>query len=152
FVDTQWLNEALRHHADARYKIVVGHHPAFSVNGYSGPHQRDIDPDTRTAFWDALVAHNVCAYLCSHILAFDVQVHRGVLQICTAGAGTADRMPEEVEYLHCVQMTLDATGLRYQVLDAHGEVREKLDWPFAGWRHERQIDLPMGSCQVPFAF
>ncbi|MGY3440120.1 hypothetical protein [Bradyrhizobium sp. USDA 4473] len=63
------------------------------------------------------------------ILAFDVQVHRGVLQICTAGAGTAHRMPEGVEYLHCVQATLDQRGLRYQVLDTEGAVREQLAWP-----------------------
>ena len=66
------------------------------------------------------------AYLCSHILAFDVQVHDGVLQILSAGAGTAQRMPEGVEYLHAVQLALDAEGLRYQVLDQAGAVREEL--------------------------
>jgi hypothetical protein len=79
------------------------------------------------------------AYLCSHILAFDVQVHRGVLQVCTAGAGTAHRMPEGIEYLHCVQGALDGEGLRYQVLDTEGRVRERLSWPLqladvAQWR------------------
>ena len=69
------------------------------------------------------------AYLCSHILAFDVQARRGVLQICTAGAGTAHRMPEGIEYLHCVQAALDEQGLRYQVLDTDGVVRERIEWP-----------------------
>ena len=69
------------------------------------------------------------AYLCSHILAFDVQAHRGVLQVCTAGAGTAHRMPEDIEYLHCVQAAIDAEGLRYQVIDVEGRVREELSWP-----------------------
>ena len=69
------------------------------------------------------------AYFCSHILAFDVQVHDGVLQIVTAGAGTAHRMPEGVEYLHCVQAAIDAVGLRYQVLDTEGHMRERLTWP-----------------------
>jgi hypothetical protein len=69
------------------------------------------------------------AYLCSHILAFDVQVHDGVLQIVTAGAGTAHRMPEGIEYLHGVQLALDAHGVRYQVLDTAGRIREWLAWP-----------------------
>jgi hypothetical protein len=60
---------------------------------------------------------------------FDVQVHRGVLQITTAGAGTAHRMPEGVEYLHFVQIAVDRTGLRYQVVDPEGVVREGLEWP-----------------------
>src|SRR5205814_1705135 len=55
--------------------------------------------------------------------------HRGVLQVCTAGAGTAHRIPEDIEYLHCVQAALDTKGLRYQVLDIDGHVREQLSWP-----------------------
>jgi hypothetical protein len=38
-------------------------------------------------------------------------------------------MPEGIEYLHAVQAALDAGGLRYQVLDAAGQVREWLAWP-----------------------
>jgi hypothetical protein len=38
-------------------------------------------------------------------------------------------MPQDVEYLHCVQAALDAGGLRYQVLDTSGRVREWLRWP-----------------------
>jgi hypothetical protein len=38
-------------------------------------------------------------------------------------------MPEGVEYLHAVQAALDSKGLRYQVFDADGLVREKLSWP-----------------------
>jgi hypothetical protein len=60
------------------------------------------------------------------------------LQILTAGAGTAHRMPEGIEYLHAVQAALDGDGLRYQVLDTSGQVREWLAWPpalppSAGW-------------------
>jgi hypothetical protein len=40
-------------------------------------------------------------------------------------------MPEGVEYLHYVQAALDKEGLRYQVLDVNGVVRERLGWPFA---------------------
>jgi hypothetical protein len=128
-LETEWLAETLSDHWDARFKLVFGHHPAFPVNGFSGPYQREIGPEYTQAFWDLLVEHGVSAYLCSHILAFDVQVHRGVLQITTAGAGTAHRMPERVEYLHFVQMVVDGTGSRYQVVDPKGVVRERLDWP-----------------------
>lgn len=128
-VETTWLREVLQRHADARHKLVLGHHPVFPINGFFGAYQREIGPEHAGAFWDVLVEAGVLAYLCSHILAFDVQVHRGVLQVCTAGAGTAHRMPEGVEYLHCVQGALDGEGLRYQVLDAEGRVRERLAWP-----------------------
>ncbi|WP_428677695.1 GNAT family N-acetyltransferase [Reyranella sp.] len=128
-VETNWLRAVLRQHADARHKLVAGHHPVHPVNGFAGAYQRDVGPEHATAFWDVLVEGGVLAYLCGHILAFDVQAHRGVLQICTAGAGTAHRMPEGIEYLHAVQAALDDGGLRYQVLDADGVVRESLSWP-----------------------
>lgn len=137
-VETTWLSETLRGHADARYKLVVGHHPVHAVNGFGAPCQHVISPDHAGAFWRILVANRVFAYVCSHILAFDVQVHEGVLQITSAGAGTRYRMPEGFEYLHCLQAALDEQGLRYQVLDSSGHVRERLSWPVAlpaadGW-------------------
>ncbi len=128
-VETTWLDETLKAHADARFKFVFGHHPVFPVNGFSGSYQREIEHENGKIFWDVLVSHKVNAYFCSHILAFDVQVHQGVLQVLTAGAGTAHRMPEGVEYLHCVQAAVDSQGLRYQVLDTDGEIREWLSWP-----------------------
>ena len=128
-VETAWLDETLEANGDARWKFVIGHHPAFPVNGYEGPYQRTIGDDHVAMFWDILTRHGVFAYLCSHILVFDVQVHDGVLQILTAGAGTAARMPEDIEYLHCVQAALDENGLRYQVIDDSGNVRERLHWP-----------------------
>lgn len=128
-VETTWLEETLTGHQDARYKLVLGHHPVFPVNGFAGAYQREIAPKDGREFWDILVRHKVLAYLCSHILAFDVQVHEGVLQVLTAGAGTEHRMPEGIEYLHCVQATVDALGIRYQVLDEFGTVREWLKWP-----------------------
>jgi hypothetical protein len=147
-VETEWLDATLAAHADARHKLVLGHHPAHPVNGFSGPYARDLAPDCAARFWDTLVRHGVLAYLCSHILAFDVQVHRGVLQLTTAGAGTAHRMPEGIEYLHFVQAALDAHGLRYQVLDTEGTARERLawppPWPGTGWRR-----LPPGLHPAP---
>ena len=130
-VETDWLDRTLAAHADARYKLVFGHHPAWPVNGFSGAYQRELAPENAARFWRVLVRHGVLAYWCSHILAFDVQVREGVLQITTAGAGTAHRMPEGVEYLHCIQAALDREGLRYQVLDTDAQVRERLSWPIA---------------------
>ena len=61
-------------------------------------------------------------------MAFDVQVHDGVLQILTGGAGTEPLMPA-TEYHHFVQAAIDDEGLRYQVLDRQGQMREWLRWP-----------------------
>ena len=128
-VDLDWLAEGLGKVADARWICVMGHHPIWPVNGYVGAYQRTIGLEYGREFWRLLTENNVIAYLCSHILAFDAQCHEGVLQICSAGAGTAHRMPEEIEYLHCVQMAIDAAGLRYQTFDETGAVRETLSWP-----------------------
>lgn len=152
YVETRWLREVLGKHADAGDRLVVGHHPVFPVNGYSGPYQRQVAPEVAGDFWDALVDGGVRAYLCSHILAFDVQVHRGVLQICSAGAGNTGHMPEGEEYLHCVQMVLDDAGLSYQVLDAAGRVRERLTWPVADADAGGWIALAPGDDRAPWRF
>ena len=123
----------------------------FPINGFSGPYQREIGPEHAGEFWNVLVEGGVLAYLCSHILAFDVQVHRGVLQVCTAGAGTAHRMPEGIEYLHCVQGAIDAEGMRYQVLDTEGRVRERLSWPLPLDDAARWRALPAGIGEAPLA-
>lgn len=128
-MELDWLSVTLANNSDAKWKFVVGHHPAFPVNGYVGKYQRQIGDEYVADFWKMLTESNVVAYLCSHILAFDVQCHAGVLQITSAGAGTAHRMPEGLEYLHCVQMAVDDDGLRYQVIDEEGKIRETLNWP-----------------------
>lgn len=128
-VETDWLQETLEANADARWKFVIGHHPAFPVNGYTGAYARTIGEEHVGRFWQLLRSSGVMAYLCSHILAFDVQVHDGVLQITSAGAGTAHRMPEDTEYLHAVQLAVDSDGLRGQVLDIKGDVAEQFEWP-----------------------
>ena len=150
-VETDWLEATLAQHRDARHKLVLGHHPVFPINGYTGTYQREIGHEYRDRFWDILVRADVTAYLCSHILAFDVQVHQGVLQICTAGAGTAHRMPEGVEYLHCVQAALDDNGLHYQVLDTAGTVRERLRWPLPSFGEGGWMPLPRGISPAPFS-
>ncbi|HKG26981.1 MAG TPA: hypothetical protein VKB09_15125 [Thermomicrobiales bacterium] len=148
-VETTWLDRTLADYADTHYKLVFGHYPVFPVNGFSGPFQRELGPSDGEAFWRVLVRHGVLAYVCSHILAFDVQVHDGVLQLLTAGAGTAHRMPEEIEYLHCVQAALDGQGLRYQVLDTEGRIRECLSWPLILPPSTRWESLQGATCAAP---
>jgi hypothetical protein len=150
-VETEWLEETLSDHGDAQYKLVFGHHPVHPVNGFSGAYQRDVAPEQGRELWRLLVRHDVIAYFCSHILAFDVQVHQGVLQILTAGAGTAHRMPEGIEYLHSVQAALDGQGLRYQVLDTEGQIREWLSWPLSLPPSETWRALSPGEQQAPVA-
>jgi hypothetical protein len=93
------------------------------VNGRNVPFELEIAPDDGAKFWETLVRHKVIAYVCSHILTYDVQVHDGVLQILTGGAGRTR------EFVHLIQMALDAQGLRYQVLDATGKLAHLLEWP-----------------------
>lgn len=126
-----WVEQALVDLSDTAYRFVIGHHPVWPVNGFDGVYQRRLDNEDGRALWALLEHHQVSAYLCSHMLAFDVQVHNDILQIMTAGAGTAHRMPPESEYLHCVQLAIDAQGLRYQVLDDQGGQREGLSWPLS---------------------
>jgi len=150
-LETEWLASVLDEHADARYRFVVGHHPAFPVNGFAGEHQREINRAEAEAFWQILVEHRVTAYLCSHILAFDVQVHRGVLQIVSGGAATPHHMPADVEYLHAVQAAIDPSGFRYQVIDQAGSVRERLSWPPELPPSSSWMATPDGSTVVSLA-
>lgn len=128
-----WLNGVLAAHADARHKLVLGHHPLHPVNGYDEHPKWCVPPDEAARVWDVLVRHRVSAYVCSHIIAFDVQVHGGVLQITSGGAGTAygpgGAMPCPPEYCHLVQLAMDDVGLRLQTRDTAGDVREWLAWP-----------------------
>jgi hypothetical protein len=149
YVETDWLREVLHRNDDASHKLVIGHHPIHPVNGFSGAYQREVGPECATAFWNTLVEGNVLTYLCSHILAFDVQAQRGVLQVCTAGAGTAHRMPDGIEYLHCVQAAIDAEGLRYQVIDVEGRIREELSWPVILPSITQWLALPAGEHEAP---
>lgn len=148
-VETEWLDRTLAANSEARHKFVLGHHPAFPINGFAGDYQRNLDDANRNAFWQVLVRHGVMAYLCSHIMAFDAQVHQGVLQVTTAGAGTLPHMPEDVEYLHCVQAAVDGEGFRYQVLDTAGRIREWLRWPLVLSAAETWQALSSGNQPAP---
>lgn len=148
-VECRWLERILAENSDATYKFVAGHVPAHPLNGYSRYPVWRMFPDEATTFWEVLVKHGVIAYLCSHVIAFDAQVHSGVLQITTGGAGTNHGprgfMPGRTEYLHAVQMAVDKRGLRYQVLDAAGKAREWLEWPVKVPRLHQWQKVPADS-------
>ena len=38
-----------------------------------------IVPKDGRDFWEVPIKHRVLAYVCSHLLTFDVQVHKGVI-------------------------------------------------------------------------
>ncbi|MEO2046614.1 MAG: hypothetical protein ABGX16_08570 [Pirellulales bacterium] len=150
-IDYVWLRQVLTEHADCRFKFVAGHYPVFPVNGYLAWPLWCFPPEERQPFWDILVEHKVDAYLTSHIIAFDVQVHDGVLQILSGGAGTnhgpGGFMPGTSECLHVVQLAIDHQGLRYQVHDTAGLIREKLCWPLKlpAMKHWRNIKSAQAS-------
>ena len=131
-VDCDWVDRVLTEHSDAKFKFVLGHSPVHPVNGYSSP-KWGMLPEFGEPFWEVLAGHQVTAYLCSHVIAFDFQVHDGVPQITTGGAGTSSGpggcMPAPDEYHHCVQLAVDDIGLRGQVLDTDGTAREEFQWP-----------------------
>ena len=135
----------------------MGHHPAYPVNSYTNLGTADaggfieqaiigskqvagvpmfrwhILPDNTRAFWDVLKRHNVLAYVCSHIIAYDVQVYDGVLQVCTAvpapiGARTA-RCRAQPSICTCckARSTTAACGIRSSIRTA--TLREWLQWP-----------------------
>ena len=127
-VECAWLDATLDAQSDARYKIVAGHYPVFPVNGYGERPTWCIVQEEADLFWSVLARHRVLAYLCSHIIAFDVQEHDGVLQICSGGAGTNSGpggFMGEGEYHHFVQAALDSHGIRLQAIDPVNRVRER---------------------------
>jgi len=134
-VNYDWVDRVLTEHADAKFKFVLGHTPVHPVNGYIAP-KWGMLPEFAEPFWAVLARHRVTAYLCSHVIAFDFQVHEGVPQITTGGAGTSSGpggcMPAPIEYHHCVQLAVDDMGLRGQVIDMQGKAREVFQWPLRG--------------------
>lgn len=141
-VETAWLDRVLGENADARHKLVMGHYPVWPVNGYELAPQWRIVPDKGQAMWEVLARHAVTAYVCSHVIAFDAQAHKGVLQLTSGGAGTSygpgGFMDAPEEYHHFVEAVLDEDGLRCQTHDELGRARERIWWkPGSPLRQER---------------
>jgi len=87
-VETEWLAEVLERHRSVPQKLVFGHYPILPVNGYATYPRWRIEPKAGERFWNLLVENDVLSYVCSHVIAFDTRAKDGVLQICSAGAGT----------------------------------------------------------------
>ncbi|MFE2038512.1 metallophosphoesterase family protein [Streptomyces scopuliridis] len=147
--EAAWLTSVIDAHRDVEHIVVAGHYPVFPVNGYREAPQWCFTRGAGAQLWELLRKNGVTAYLCSHVIAFDVQSHDGILHITSGGAGTAygpgGAMPGPPEYLHAVQMALDRQGLRYHVLDVHGRIRESLSWPFP----EPSADWRTGAVETP---
>ena len=127
-VECTWLDEVLQAHRDATIKIVAGHHPVHPVNGFHHYHWRVTEPDGKR-FWAVLARHQVRAYLCAHVIAFDAQVHDGVLQICSACGGFPFFGWGDAEYHHACRVRVTDDLLACETLDPEGKVREWLSWP-----------------------
>jgi hypothetical protein len=127
-IDWRWVDENLTRHDDAPIKIVAGHFPAFPVNGYEMPCWR-IPADEAASLSKVLVRHRVAAYLCAHVIAFDVQIHEGIPQICSAGGGYPLLYPPQSEYLHFTRIGITPRRLEWQTVDVEGTVRERGQWP-----------------------
>jgi hypothetical protein len=154
-IASEWLEAVLTAHADATQKLVAGHHPVHPVNGYAEHPKWCVPPEEGERFWATLVRHRVLAYACSHVIAFDTQVHDGVLQITSGGAGTewgpGGAMPLPPEYLHFVQLAADDGRLALQARDPTGALRDWLAWPpeEAGPWHEVAVPEDGLSLEIP---
>jgi hypothetical protein len=65
-VETTWLEEVLSAHADAEIRLVLGHHPVFPINGFSGAWQREIEPEAAGSgrFWSGTRSVLISAVTC----------------------------------------------------------------------------------------
>ena len=132
-IDLDFLAEALQALAGRRPLLVCGHHPLLPVNGYRRFPMWRVAPEPAEQALAMMRAAGVAAYLCSHVIAFDLQVADGLLQICTAGAGTlydpGGAMPGTVEGAHLVLLELRDGAFAIRKLDLQGRLDEWLDWP-----------------------
>ena len=136
-IETDWLAEVLARHRGVPQKLVFGHYPVLPVNGYTQFPLWRIPPEQGDTLWRLLVEHDVMAYVCSHVIAYDVRVRDGVLQICSAGAGTrygptGDFMRGASEFFHFLVCSLGDGNLHCDVIDELGYRRRRLCWPRDG--------------------
>lgn len=132
-IDLDFLAEALKLLAGRSPILVCGHHPLLPVNGYDRFPMWRVAPEPAAAALTMMREAGVAAYLCSHVIAFDLQITDGPFQLCTAGAGTlygpGGAMPGTVEDAHLVLLDLRDDRFAVRKLDIHGRLDEGLDWP-----------------------
>ncbi|AGS25227.1 metallophosphoesterase family protein [Rhizobium etli] len=149
-IDCQSLENALSRLDRGKPIIVVGHHPIWPINGYDRAPQWVVPADEGEKAWRIMQENNVRLYVCSHIIAFDVQLKRGLAQVCTGGAGTKygahSAMPGQAEAPHLVLASgLGSTRMRIERIGMAPAVREvwALTREVNGWRYSNfgQVDL-----------
>lgn len=129
FGEARWLDSVLAQHRDVPVKFVFGHHPAHAVNGYDQWPLWRMPPQHASEFWEILARYGVHCYWCSHIIAFDVQRHQGILQITSGGAGTRYGpcgFMGDGGYHHLVHATMESQKLRIRTIDPDSKLREEL--------------------------
>jgi hypothetical protein len=132
-LDVEWLYEALTADESASIKLVFGHHPIHPVNGYMRAPLWCVSRELGARAWSLLRLFAVKAYICSHILAFDFQVHDDVVQLCSGGGGTVygpgGLMPAFAEYHHFLECEVSESSLRCDTYDVANRLRESVTWP-----------------------
>jgi hypothetical protein len=132
-VDMPWLEAALRG-CSAPIRLVAGHYPFHPVNGYDETPKWVFPEDQRAQVWRLFRQSGVQAYLCSHIIAFDFQIHDDVVQLCSGGAGTEygpGGVMGEGEYRHYVTCTVSPARFAFEAIDENGVTRESGTHSFA---------------------
>jgi hypothetical protein len=132
-VDMAWLEVALRG-LSAPLRLVAGHYPFHPVNGYEEAPKWVFPADRRAQVWRLFRQAGVQAYFCSHIIAFDFQVHHDVVQLCSGGAGTEygpDGVMGNGEFRHFVACTVSPERLAFEAIDENGRPRETGSHSFA---------------------
>lgn len=147
-IEIDWIAEVLAQHRAVPNKLVLGHYPVIPVNGYTAYPQWRIPPDSGDMLWRLLVEHGVLAYVCSHVIAYDVRARDGVLQVCSAGAGTrygptGAFMRGSSEYFHFLLCELGDGCLRCKVIDEDGLQRDQFDWPLEKHRPKAEMRTPV---------
>jgi hypothetical protein len=154
-IDLAWLREVLAQQASAPLKLIFGHHPIHPVNGYTRHPMWCLPPTARAEAWALFREYRVRAYICSHILAFDFQVHDDIIKLCSGGGGTSygpgGLMPGTTEYHHFIECAISNDTFSCSVFDVDNQLRERVTWPLCfgpatEWRAlgptEIPIDLP----------
>lgn len=132
-VDLAWLEAALRG-LSAPIRLVAGHYPFHPVNGYEEAPKWVFPADQRGHVWRLFRESGVKAYLCSHIIAFDFQVHDDIVQLCSGGAGTEygpDGVMGNGEFRHFVTCTVSPERFAFEAIDENGAARETGTHSFA---------------------
>jgi len=104
-----WLEKELRTDPESiRYRIVIGHEPAFSSAYPQGIRiGLEGNPQRRDRFWNILRENGVLAYFSSHESLFDRSNRQGVWQIITGGASVPRNVKkDDFFFQHYVLLTV----------------------------------------------